>query len=186
MLKFLKNTFQLIIFPGRGWEDVSHSAVPAADLSRDGFYPLLAVASLACMLRLLYDGDDISFIAALQNAIITFTVYFATLFLAQSAMGACVGKWAGVTPSENNISTFVVYNLSIMVLFSIIANVVPIQLEILKFLPVYAGFVIWKGTKYLDIDADKVGQYMFLSVFTIVVPPYLLKFLFVILLPAAN
>jgi hypothetical protein len=185
MLSFLRHILQLIISPARGWEDVSHSGQPSAELCRTGFYPLLATAAVSCLIRLFYDGDQATVISVMQDAIITFTAYFATFFIAQFAMTSCMSRLTDKNPTEQKISTFAIYNLSIMVLICIVANLLPIELEILKFLPAYVGFVIWKGVRYLDVNPDKVGQFMFLTVFTIIAPPFLLRFLFYQLIPNA-
>ena len=68
-------------------------------------------------------------------------------------------------------------------IFLILGNLIPIELEIMKFLALYSIFVIWKGLRYLDVNEHKTGNYMFLSVVSVVMPPFLLKFLFSILMP---
>lgn len=183
MLRFLKHIIQLVISPAKGWEDVSHAGVPAASLCREGFYPLLAVAAVSCVFRLFYDHVETSMVTVLQQAIVTFTVYFATLFFAGYVLTANLGRFCDVEPSEQKISTFVIYCLAILVVINILANVIPIELSIVEILPAYVIFVIYKAMRYLDVKESRIGQFMFLAVFTIVVPPFLLSFLFKILMP---
>lgn len=183
MLHFLKNILQLVVNPSRGWEDVSHDAEEPSTLCRDGFYPLLAVAALSCVGGFWKIDSSTSFIAVIQNAIITFTAYFATMFFAQFVMGATMGKISGKEPSQRKIDTVVIYALAIMALITILLNIIPIDLAVLKFLPVYVGFILYKSMPYMAVDTEKTGHYMFLTVFTIIVPPYLLDFLFDMIKP---
>lgn len=46
MLEFLKNILQLILSPGNGWEDLSHSKTEPETMLSKGLYPLLGVMAL--------------------------------------------------------------------------------------------------------------------------------------------
>lgn len=174
---------QLIINPSRGWEDVSHDAKDNATLCNEGFYPLLAVAALSCVGGFWKIDADATLISVIQNAIITFTAFFATMFLAESVMNMAMDKISdkGSSPVKN--ANVVVYSLAIMALITIVINIIPIDLAVLKFLPVYVGFIIYKSMRYESVGSDKTGHYMFLTVFSIIVPPYLLMFVFDIVKP---
>lgn len=185
MLKFLQHILQLIISPAKGWEDVASAGTLPVTLCRVGFYPLLAVTALTCVFRLFYDHLDTSMVIVLQDAIITFTVYFATLFFAQFVLSTTLGKYCDTEPSEHKVSTFVIFVLATLAIFNILENIVPVEIAIVKILPAYAIFIIYKGARYLDVKPDKIGQYMFLTVFTVLAPPYLLSFLFKLIMPNA-
>lgn len=183
MLRFLKNILQLIVNPSRGWEDVSHDAVKPTALCREGFYPLLAVAALSCVGGFWKLDSSTTLISVIQNAIITFTAYFATMFFAGFIMGLSMDKICDKAPSPRKNATVVIYSLAILALINIIVNIVPLDLAVLKFLPVYVGFILYKSMRYVSVAQDKIGHYMFLTIFSIIAPPYLLMFLFDIIKP---
>lgn len=183
MLSFLKNILQLIVNPSRGWEDVSHDAADPASLCRDGLYPLLAVTALSCAGGFWKIDSDTTLIAVIQNAIITFTAYFATMFLASFVMGATMDKICDKPSSQRKNSTVVIYAVAILALINIVINVIPLDLAVLRFLPIYVGFILYKSQRYLSVAPEKTGHFMFLTVFTIIIPPYLMMFVFDIVKP---
>ncbi len=183
MLRFLKNILQLIVNPSRGWEDVSHDADDPSALCRDGLYPLLAVTALSCVGGFWKLDSSTTLISVIQNAIITFTAYFATMFFAEFIMGLTMDKICDKEPSQRKNSTVVIYSVAILALISILINVIPLDLAVLKFLPIYVGFILYKSMRYESVAKDKTGHYMFLTIFTIIAPPYLLMFVFDLIKP---
>lgn len=183
MLRFLKNILQLVVNPARGWEDVSSDATAPQELCRVGLYPLLAICALSCVGGFWKLDSESTFIAIIQNAIITFTAYFATKFFAEFMMGLTMDKICDKEPSQRKNSIVVIYALAISAIITIIINVVPLDLAVLKFLPIYVGFILYKSIRYLSVAHDKQGHFMFLSIFTIIAPPYLLTFIFNIIKP---
>lgn len=183
MLRFLKNILQLIVNPSRGWEDISHDAADTATLCRDGLYPLLAVAALSCVGGFWKLDSTSTLVSVIQNGIITFTAYFATMFFAEFIMALTMDKVCDKEPSSRKNSTVVIYSLAILAIITILVNLLPLDLAVLNFLPVYVGFILYKSCRYVSVAADKIGHYMFLTIFTIIVPPYLLTFLFNLIKP---
>lgn len=183
MLRFLKNILQLIVNPSRGWEDVSHDSDEPAALCRDGLYPLLAITALSCVGAFWKIDSSTTLISVIQNAIVTFTAYFATMFLAEFTMGLAMDKICDKEPSARKNSTVAIYSIAILAIFTIIINIIPIDLAVLKFLPIYVGFILYKSMRYESVAPDKIGHYMFLTIFSIIVPPYLLISIFDIIKP---
>ena len=183
MLNFLKNILQLIVNPSRGWEDVSHDAAEPAALCRDGLYPLLGVTALSCVGGFWKLDSDPTLISVIQNAIITFAAYFATMFLANFVMSMTMDKISDKASSQRKNATVVIYSVALLALINIIINVIPIDLAVLRFLPIYVGFILYKSQRYESVPPEKTGLYMFLTIFTIIVPPYLMMFVFDIVKP---
>lgn len=182
MLHFLKNLLQLTINPARGWEDVSHDGELPSMLCRDGFYPLLGFTALTCAANFLKVDMTPTLISVIQDAIITFSVYFATLFFAEFVFGVTMSKISDKEPSPRKNSTVIIYALSMMAVINIIINLVPIDLAVLKFLPVYVGFVLYKSMRYLSVPQERTGHFMFMSLFSIIAVPYALIMLFHLLM----
>lgn len=185
MLKFLRQILQLLISPSKGWEDVSATGTPPAEITRRGFYPLLGVLAVTSLVRLVYHDMGYTLVDALQNAIIAFTVYFVTMFIAGYCFSVFMPAIGGKANSLNKNSSYITFCLGTLALISIVANLIPVDLVLMKILPAYVAFIMFKATVYLDILPDKIGQFMFLSVFSIGVPPFLLTFLFKLLMPEA-
>jgi len=183
MIHFLKNILQLIVNPSRGWEDISHDSDDPSVLCRDGLYPLLAVAALSCVGGFWKLDSTTTLIAVIQSAIITFTALFATMFFAEFMMGMFMDRICDKEPSARKNSTVAIYSIAILALITTIINVIPLDLAVLRFLPVYLGFILYKSIRYESVADDKTGHYIFLTVFSIIAPPYLLMFVFDIIKP---
>lgn len=183
MLHFLKNILQLIVNPGRGWEDISHDGEKPSDICARGFYPLLAVAALSCVGGFWKMDSDATLVSVIQEAIITFAAYFATMFLAESIFNLTMAKICDKEPSAVKSSTVIIYSLAIMALINILINLMPLDFAVLHFLPIYVGFILYKAMRYLSVDSEKTGHYMFVAVFSIILPPYALTFIFNLIKP---
>lgn len=192
MLKFLQYILQLIISPKNGWCDIAKSNCDQKLLMTTGFYPLLGLASLSSFAGVFFDVD-MTLVRALQDAIVIFISYFITYFLAELLFSTFLGPLmnysggGGVddeTASVRYVSdnrlycTFIIYNLSILVLITLIRNLLPVELSLIQFLPFCVAFIMWKGTEYMSIPEKKTGQFMFLSVFSILMPTYIFQYLF--------
>lgn len=177
MLHFLKYLFQLIISPTPGWEDISHDGRDAKRLAVTGLYPLLVITAISSFIGYIYNGDQ-SFATLLQKAVITFVEFFITYFIAIFMFSLCISKFIDGEQNEKRNMTFITYNIAILALIRIIENSLPVELSLIEFLPIYVAIVMWQGMKYMAVNKHKVGQFMLLSIFSIILSPYLLSKLF--------
>lgn len=176
MLHFLKHLFQLIISPGRGWEDVSYAGDDPETITTGGLYPLFGLASLSAFVRYFYDST-LGLIDLLQIAIAIFVQYFAAYFLANVLMSLLIKKYVDGEPNEKKIATTSAYCLAIMSLITIVENCLPVELSVIQLLPVCVAFVLWKGAKYMAIKENYIGHYVIVSALSIVLVPMALGYL---------
>lgn len=88
--------------------------------------------------------------------------------------------------NEKKYHTFAIYNISLLALITIIENCLPTELSIVQFLPVFTIVVMWMGKRYLAVKEEKSFTFIFLASVAILVMPYLLGFLFNMVIPNAN
>ena len=74
MKLYLKNLVQLVLSPGKGWEDVSSSLADDRGELLASFYRLLAVCSLSEFVQVLYGKTDI--LTAVGLTLAMFGSYF--------------------------------------------------------------------------------------------------------------
>lgn len=183
MLDFLKYLFQLLISPGKGWEDISYAGKPHANLASEGLFPLLGIAAITVFIGYLYD-TDYTLVQLLQKAIVIFVKFFATYFLAGVLFSIFVSKMVDGDLNEKKSQTFIIYNIALLALYSIFENCLPMQLTFVKFLPLYSAIIIWKGIRYLGIKQDSILEFSIFGTATIVVPPFLFSWLFTAIMPS--
>ena len=156
MGSYLKYLCQLILSPGHGWEDIATAGSHPRVTAARGFYPLTAITSLT-----VFAAKIIHPIMGLQelltDAIVTFVMYFIGYFIASFVLSVGIG-----------------------------GNIVPITMAITWFLPVYVAIVMWKGAWFVNVDKHDAGRFMLLAIPGVLLPPYLLKFLFTLLSSCSN
>lgn len=182
MIGFLKNLFHLVLSPGKGWEDISHEGREPKEIASDGMYPLFGIASLSAFVSFFYN-DDCTLIGMLQHAIIIFVQYFIAYFIATFLYSVYAEKFVDGEVNEKKSQTMIAYSLALLSIITIIGNCLPMELSLVQFLPVYVALVIWKGCKYMAVNNERVGQYMFFAIVSVILPPVLLGYMFNLIIP---
>lgn len=191
MLRFLKYMLQLVLSPVNGWEDIAKSNIPLNRLLSKGLYPLMVVASLTTFCSLFYSVDA-TFVSCLQSAVIIFISFFVTYFFANIIFTTFGSNFLNPAnePDDsssyhldsNRASTFIIYNLGILEVLAIMTNLLPVKHSLLQFFPFLVALLMWKGADFMNVAPNRVGHFTFLSVFSILVPIYLLQYFFSMLL----
>ncbi|MDE5857798.1 MAG: hypothetical protein K2H32_05535, partial [Muribaculaceae bacterium] len=83
---------------------------------------------------------------------------------------------------SNRASIFIIYNMGVLEVLAILTNLLPVKHSLLQFFPFLVALLMWKGADFMDIASNRVGHFTFLSVFSILVPIYLLQYFFSMLL----
>ena len=134
-MQYLKNLFQLILSPAKGWEDVSASVSSSESLVKDGFYPLLGIASLTEFVRLFYYGNG-GFVTVLELAIALAGSYFISYYISRMLLEHYLKSHVGGDINPTKINIFSLYALGMLLIIEIIENVMPTDLN-----PLLPGFV---------------------------------------------
>lgn len=177
MLKFLKHISQLLLSPGNGWEDISHSGDDPKMLISVGLYPILGLAAITAFVQFFYNSD-LDLITLLQCAIAIFVKFFVTYFIATSVFSSILRCWVEGEPNEKKYTTVIIYIIAIMSLITILQNCLPIELSLMYFLYVYVALVIWKSTRYLAIKDKYVLHFMIMAIASIILPPFIISTIF--------
>ena len=179
MFSFLRDLMQLILSPAHGWEDIARNAESVERLRSSGLYPLTAVSALSVFLQGIYHVDK-GLPELLVGAVVTFVMffvgYFCGVFVLTTAMPGMQAP--GTHTGERRINTLAIYCTALLELIDIMANCVPITMALTLFLPLFLVVVIYKGAKYLRVDAQYTVRYVAITTLALVAVPYLLQYLF--------
>lgn len=182
MLKFLGCLMQLIISPGKGWVDVAAVGEQPQQLASSGFYPLLGITACSAFVPRLYD-KNLTLPVLIESAVVTFISYFIAYFLASALLSATIDRISTNNPGEKKINTFILYNLAILALITLLRNCLPMELSLVQFMPVFVLIVMWAGRQYLNINENSTPTFILLCALFILIPPYVIDYIFRLLMP---
>lgn len=182
MLKFLGCLMQLIISPSKGWTDVAAVGEQPQQLAASGFYPFLGITACSEFIPRIYD-KHLTLPMLIESAVVTFVSYFVAYFLASALMSATISHVSGDNPGEKKINTFIIYNLAILALITLVRNCLPMELSLVQFMPLFVLIVMWAGRQYLNVDEGRIPSFLLICALFILIPPYLIGYIFKMLMP---
>lgn len=186
MPSFPQTLINLILAPTRGWEDVAGmSGIDSRRMLVRGLLPLTAAAGLSVFARPLY-VSGLTFGMLLISAIVVsvkfFLAYYIALFLFSIFLPPMTQS--GFTAeTDNRTAAFTALNLALLAIIEILSNLLPVELSIVQFLPVYVAVIIWQGRNFMDIEPSRAGHFILLALLAIIAPVYILGLMFKLFIP---
>lgn len=176
MKTYLRHLIQLILSPRNGWEDIEKADVDPSLLLGRGYYPLIAIAALSVYFKAVW--THAAFLQLFFEMIVWFVVFFVGYFFGVFVLSLFVEPMVDGKYDDDRCHTFVAYTLGIEAVIAIICQCLPVTTLVLFFLPCYVALVEWKGVGYMKIKPVKVGLFMILAIFGVLLPPYILYYIF--------
>lgn len=182
LLYFLRDMFQLVLSPIKGWEDVAADKFNGRDLLIKGYIPFIAIASVTVLIKVVY-SPEATLIVGLQQMVVCFVKYFVSYYLAAFVFTLFLPTCIEGELSMLKCQTFIIYGLALLALVNIIKNCIPVDLAISFVMPVYVLYILWRGLRYMNISFNGVGTFLLLVIFALIAPPYALQYFFNFILP---
>lgn len=182
MLSFLKYLIQLVLSPRNGWQDLDAENPDPAVLFRRGLLPLLFVTA-ATEFCALYHTHVPPLSTVIIRAIVDFGAYFIGYFIAKLVFDTYLPRFIHSEPDQRRSDTVAVMAVGLMVAIQLIDNVVPWNLIVLRFLPLYAILVLYRADSFMHIPARSELTFLVLTTLATVVAPLAIYYLFYFLLP---
>lgn len=177
MLRYLKLMLQLLMAPSRGWEDVAESAVDSRRTLLRGLVPLAALAALTCFLGALYQLHP-SFSALLIDAIVTFVKYTLTYFVAVAMLVYALPRLtADGLVNRERVELFCAFCVGMLAIIGILEHLLPMELTLLQFLPIYVIVVMAMGRKFVDVGEENIFRFAGVATLSVILPVYLIDWL---------
>ena len=149
-------------------------------LIRDGYYPLLGVASLSSFSGMLYHGDGLS--PVLVTAMTLFGIYFVAIYIGKLLFGLYFERTVGVELNRRRSMQYIISGLGLMLFFQIVENLLPWNLLILKLMPIYTIVVLSKGSSFLGAGEVSHMRLTALAGTTLVVVPMVIYYFILMLI----
>lgn len=174
MLNYLKLMLQLVLAPSKGWDDV---AIAAPDARREllcGLVPLCVLTGVSVGVSALWDSH-LQLSTVIIRAVITFAVYMLTYFIAQALLTALLPRITedGLVDRER-VSLFASLNVGQMAVIGLIENLLPAEVPILQFLPLFVVVVMYRARNFLGVDASRTGMMLAFGIVAVILPVYII------------
>ena len=188
MKYYLQYLFQLILSPRNGWEDIdkamsaSGSRLTPSRIAAEGFYPLIALAAVVFFLQGIYHPGLLSFGMMFQEAIVIFVQYFLSYYFAQFVFSCFIHRYVMTDPSEKTqlyIHSFRAVAARTCLAGGKLSADIPSRAPVFA---IYIAIVLWRGVRYMAVYPEKVGHFMLMSIGAILLPPFIINFLFNIII----
>lgn len=173
MFLYLKYIIQLFLSPDNGWDDLRDSAPAPKHLLKAGFYPLIVLCAITELLPWFY-RHDVSMMDGIIGVIASFAAYFTGLYASKLIFDIYLPRVAAHQPDADRVDLLSLCGIGMMILIRIIDNILPWDLVLLQFLPIYVVLVLYKGAKYLDVPASAYFRFTALASVALVLVPIII------------
>ncbi len=177
MLHYLLCILQLILSPAKGWEDISADGRDPRRLLLRGFLPFVIIVACSCFVRLLYHYPGTLTMLTI-TAIVTFVQYLVSYLIAMFVMPWWLPDMIEGEINDVRFDTYINYSVALMALVTLLKNLLPIDVSVLYFMPVYVALIMWKGERYMAVKPGRSFRFMVLAILAVILPPILLEALF--------
>ncbi|MDE7110608.1 MAG: hypothetical protein K2O38_01745 [Muribaculaceae bacterium] len=174
MLNYLKLMLQLVLAPSKGWDDVAAAMPDAHRILLFGLLPLCVLTGASVGVAALWDSH-LLLSTVIIRSVITFAVYMLTYFIAQALLTALLPRITedGLVDRER-ISVFAALNVGQMALIGFIENLLPAEVPILQFLPLFVVVVMYRARGFLGVDSSRTGLMLAFGIVAVILPVYIL------------
>lgn len=177
--------FRLIGSPQAEWSRIFGNS-SSGTLEMNMYYPLVGILAVSAFMSLVYDP-----LCTLHSAIIDAVVLFVSFFLGYVVVSFLISmllpkiQQPGKVVSDGRVRTFVMYNMSVMVLIEIVKNFLPVSdMPLMYLFLLYILYLISKGSKYFFIEQERTVLFVVGAFCLIVSMPALFSFVLRIFIPS--
>lgn len=179
---FLKYITLLLISPAEGWKDIGKYAIPNNLVLSKLFYPSLGLLSLSSFVPFLLGYVSETLQGTVIIAMIDFVKFFISFFvISYLAIGFSSDLFKSKT-EENKLNNFIAFNLTILVIFNILSNLMP-EFPFFEIFPLYIIYVVYRGLGYLNIPKNRVQVFVLIMSLLLLIVPNGMKFIFDLFIP---
>ena len=178
-MKKLGQVLKLIISPRETWSRVLQNT-SSVETERSLYYPLLALLAISAV-GLFWKEQEPTVSRTLVYGLINFISYFLGYIFVSYIMSFAISFFADKAskPSSGKVRTFVMYNMSFLILIDIVRNLLMYEYIVLfQRNSFYLLVIIWQSCHTFDLDKEKSAYFIVGSFLLIVFVPKLLFILF--------
>lgn len=169
--------------PRNGWEDIAYDDPDIHKLIAGGLIPWLVLTAATSLIGFIY-ADSFALLPALHGVICTFLMFFIAYYFGVFMFSFYMPSITKGMAIEQHNNTLILFSIGLLATIEMMKNCLPVNLAMLNFFPLYVLFIMWRGARYLKVCRQYQMRYVILSALAVIIPPYLLKVLFSLILPS--
>lgn len=159
----LRHFLVLIISPKVGWQYIDDKCNSSQRVLGGLFFPLLAILAISSFVPMIYDSASHTLSSSLMDAIIAFSKYMLTYYLCVYLLSGFYPQFTRSSLAMSKLSNFLIYNISFLIVLSILINVLNGEFSPLYFLVLYMPYMAYRGVDFLCVDNDKAIKFIIIS-----------------------
>lgn len=170
----LKKFLLVIIKPKLGWQYIDDSGNSTQRVLSGLFFPLLAVLAISSFIPMIYDSTTHDLSSSLMDAIVAFSKYMLTYFLCSYLLSGFYPEFSRSQIALSKLNNYIIYNLSFMIILSILMNILNAELSVLYFMFLYMPYVAYMGLDFLGLKTDKRMKFFIISSLMMIALPFVI------------
>ena len=112
---------------------------------------------------MIYDSASHTLSSSLMKAIVDFSKYMLSYYLCVYLLSGFYPQFTRSSLAMSKLSNYVIYNLSFLILLSILINVLNGEFSPLYFLELYMPYMAYRGVTFLCVDSNKSMKFVIIS-----------------------
>lgn len=169
----LKKILVVIIKPKLGWQYIDDSGNSTQRVLSSVFFPLLAILAISSFVPMIYDSTTHTLSSSLMDAIVSFSQYMITYFLCSYLLSGFYPEFSRSHIALAKLNNYLIYNLSFMVILSVLINLLNAELSVLYFMFLYMPYMAYNGLEFLGLKEEKRNKFFIISTLMMMILPFI-------------
>ncbi len=174
MFSYLKFMLQLVLAPSKGWVDVAKAEPDARRMLVWGLLPVSLLTACSVGVSAFWE-THFTVGHLILSGVITFAIYMLTYFIAQALLTSLLPRITsdGLIDRER-VQLFSQLCVGMMAVIGMIENLLPAEVAILQFLPLFVVVVMYRARGFLGVDPSKTGLMIAFGIVAVILPVFIL------------
>lgn len=177
--------FEMMINPIEGWKKIRRTKSTPEETARGCFYPILAIAAASCFMECIYNSATTLSMAMIEAVKIFVSLFFGN-FLALTFVKMLMPKDQKKIADTVFGKKYMMYLLSTLGLFWTLFELLPMIGPVLSFTPLWTIYLAMRGARFFRFPEEKSSMLTAVMCGIVVAAPYVVFWVFDMLLPAGN
>ena len=170
----LRKLLIVIIKPKLGWQYIDDSGDSTQRVLSSIFFPLLAILAISCFVPTIYDST-LTISSSLMKAIVSFSKFMLTYFLCSYLLSGFYPEFSRSHIAMSKLNSYIIYNLSFLVILSVLINVLNAELSVLFFLFLYMPYMAFNALEFLGLSGKKGTKFFIISALMMMGLPIIIR-----------